>query len=345
MTRFHWLVEKRVGAFVPPGGVAPCAGEPGLVDVMCEAELPGCARTLRACLTMQAAALTDAAPRDLGIALAYGDAPGLEWRGPLATALATAFAREGYLVVREIGPHSDEVARQRAFEKCLDTAATSPYGRRIARWLLAGLGNGARVAAVAGARARAAVAGQMLFAYPLAAPMPTIKGSTMPDSAMPLLRLIVPALLVAPGADGACPLAALRMALKAATSPDVRLVVAEGTDGSFRAPGAAAVSPELLASLLRDALAFAAAAAGGRLDDCGLARVKGPEDGAPTPAQLAAVQAAHLRMQEEDALAFQAPPLSLLPPEEEADDAAAGGGGGEQQQDGTAGGGGGDGGA
>jgi hypothetical protein len=57
--------------------------------------------------------------------------------------------------------------------------------------------------------------------------MPTIKGSTMPDSCMPLLRLMVPALLVAPGEDPECPLVALRSALRVAGSPDVRLVVVE----------------------------------------------------------------------------------------------------------------------
>lgn len=71
-------------------------------------------------------------------------------------------------MLREVGPRTDEVVRQRVFEKCLDAAATSPYARRVTKWLLGGPGSGARVAAVAGARARAVVVGQLLFAYPLA---------------------------------------------------------------------------------------------------------------------------------------------------------------------------------
>jgi alpha-beta hydrolase superfamily lysophospholipase len=59
------------------------------------------------------------------------------------------------------------------------------------------------------------------------APMPTIKGSQMPDSCMPLLRVSVPTLLVAGDADAACPVAALRTAVRAMASPDVRLVVAQ----------------------------------------------------------------------------------------------------------------------
>jgi hypothetical protein len=79
----------------------------------------------------------------------------------------------GHVVVRDAGPSEPEVRRQRAVEKLLDAAATSPYARASPRWVLLGLGRGARVAAVVGARARSAVAGQALVAYPLA-----VKGGT-----------------------------------------------------------------------------------------------------------------------------------------------------------------------
>ena len=57
--------------------------------------------------------------------------------------------------------------------------------------------------------------------------MPTIKGSQMPDSCMPLLRVAPPALLLAGVADPACPVVALRSAVRAMGSGDVRLVVAQ----------------------------------------------------------------------------------------------------------------------
>jgi hypothetical protein len=71
-------------------------------------------------------------------------------------------------VLRETGPCDCEVRRQRAFEKALDAAATSPYARGVRRWVLAGLGGGARIAAVVGARARSPVVAQALLGYPLA---------------------------------------------------------------------------------------------------------------------------------------------------------------------------------
>ncbi|KIY97202.1 hypothetical protein MNEG_10759 [Monoraphidium neglectum] len=228
--------------------------------------------------------------------------------------------RAGFVVVRDAGPAAPEVRRQRVFEKALDAAATSPFARLAPRWVLAGLGAGARVAAVVGARARSSVVAQVLVAYPLAAPMPTIKGSQMPDSCMPLLRVSVPTLLVAGDADAACPVAALRTAVRAMASPDVRLVVAQGVDGSLSAPGAeppGPVSAPLAAALAAAVLEFVAAAAAGRLDTCGLQRAKGPDDGPPAGGGLAALQAAHVRMQEEDALAYQQGPSGLLPAEGE----------------------------
>jgi len=81
----------------------------------------------------------------------------------------TPHAALGYMVAREVGPPSaSEVRRQRVVEKVLDVAATSPFARLVRRWVLVGFGTGARVAAVVGARARSAIAGQVLFGYPLA---------------------------------------------------------------------------------------------------------------------------------------------------------------------------------
>lgn len=267
------------------------------------------------------------------------DAPALRraaapWRPPPLRCAAVRARpppwRAGFIVVRDVGPVADEVQRQRAFEKVLDAAATSPFARLVPRWVVGGAGAGARVAAVAGARARSSVAGEVLLAYPLAvsgerraeharasgwrvraarrdvvpgaatpsaclrrapqtprrllhasthlartarlhgtraarahpcthatcthvhtrhkraqAPMPTIKGSQMPDSCMPLLRVSPPALLLAGDADPACPVVALRSAVRAMASGDVRLVVAQ-VGGRLAGAGAAACGVLLL---------------------------------------------------------------------------------------------------
>jgi hypothetical protein len=66
--------------------------------------------------------------------------------------------------------HSDgkELRRQRLFEKALDVCATSPFARFVQRWVLAGVGHGARLAAIVGSRARGNVCGYMFVAYPVA---------------------------------------------------------------------------------------------------------------------------------------------------------------------------------
>ncbi|KAI8476866.1 MAG: hypothetical protein J3K34DRAFT_399667 [Monoraphidium minutum] len=270
--------------------------------------------------------MAEGATRDVGVLLGHGGAGAFDWQGQLATDLATALAQAGYLVVRDVGPPLPEVTRQRAFEKVLDAAATSPFARLTPRWVLAGLGPGARVAAVVGARARSSIAAEVLIGYPLAAPMPTIKGSQMPDSCMPLLRVAPPALLVAGDGDAACPVAALRSAVKAMASGDVRLVVAQGVDGAFSAPGAdppGSVAPALRSAICASVLEFVGAAAAGRLEQCALQRAKGPDDGPPTGSALTALQQAQIRMQEEDALAYQQDATTLLPPDGAQADAAA----------------------
>jgi hypothetical protein len=99
------------------------------------------------------------------------------WRQPVATNPSNQPNQtkppqpSGFIVAREVKPspsaNPPEPRRQRALEKVLDTAATSPYARAVRRWAIAGLGGGARVAAAAAARARSAVAGQVLVGYPL----------------------------------------------------------------------------------------------------------------------------------------------------------------------------------
>lgn len=66
--------------------------------------------------------------------------------------------------------HSDgrESRRQRLYEKALDVCATSPFARFVQRWVLAGVGHGARLAAVVGSRVRGTVSGYVLVSYPVA---------------------------------------------------------------------------------------------------------------------------------------------------------------------------------
>ena len=76
------------------------------------------------------------------------------------------FIMTGHVVMRYHCP-TKEQRRQRIFEKVLDACATSPYGRMCTRWVLAGVGSGARVAAAVGTRCRGVMAGFVLMGYPL----------------------------------------------------------------------------------------------------------------------------------------------------------------------------------
>lgn len=71
--------------------------------------------------------------------------------------------------MRFIAPHpsTPESRRVALFEKAVDVAATCPYARSVNRWVLAGLGSGARVAALAAPRVRSLVAGYVFLSYPL----------------------------------------------------------------------------------------------------------------------------------------------------------------------------------
>lgn len=72
----------------------------------------------------------------------------------------------GHVVVRY---HSSakELRRQRTYEKALDVCATSPFARFVQKWVLGGIGHGARLAAIVGPRARATVCGYVFMSYPL----------------------------------------------------------------------------------------------------------------------------------------------------------------------------------
>lgn len=72
----------------------------------------------------------------------------------------------GYLVVR-YNCNGKEQYRQTVLSKTLDAAATSPYARRVNRWVLAGVGHGARTAASIANCVKGVIAGLVLISYPL----------------------------------------------------------------------------------------------------------------------------------------------------------------------------------
>jgi pimeloyl-ACP methyl ester carboxylesterase len=117
---------------------------------------------------------------------------------PASAALALqALALEGFPVMRNVCDMK-ELRRLRLFEKAIDASARNPYTRaRVTRWIVAGLGNGARVAAACANKGSARIAAGLLLSYPLLDPYPAIgKGGGHPDSSKPLLKMEVPMLLV-----------------------------------------------------------------------------------------------------------------------------------------------------
>ena len=99
-----------------------------------------------------------------------------------------------------------ELRRLRLFEKAIDAASKNPYTRSVTRWILAGVGNGARVAATCAAKATERVAASVLLSYPLLEPYPAIgKGGGHPDSTKPLLKTVLPLLFVHSEHDRASP--------------------------------------------------------------------------------------------------------------------------------------------
>ncbi|KAG1665405.1 hypothetical protein FOA52_015815 [Chlamydomonas sp. UWO 241] len=241
MVRFHWHVENGYAAFVPPGGMTPSKDCPGVQHAIVEIELAGQQGNVEALLTVPPAYLKDTDVKDVGVILAHGmDADG--WRCRLLTRVAEELAAAGHVVIR-FHCAQKEYRRQKIFEKTLDACATSPFARMCTRWVLGGVGNGARVAAAVGARCRGTIAGLLLIGYPLTDPMPTTKGSTMPDSLAPLAKLEAPLCFVMAagtgGGDtgekegsGACA-DALATALPQITSSEVRVLEVQGVDSSL----------------------------------------------------------------------------------------------------------------
>lgn len=98
----------------------------------------------------------------------------------------------------------------RMFEKALDAAIRCPYAQEVEGWVVAGLGNGARIAASIGAKRKSQVAGAVLMSYPLWEPTPPAgKGAGSPDSTGPLRKLECPLLMIHARQDSSVPLASI----------------------------------------------------------------------------------------------------------------------------------------
>eukprot|EP00891_Asterochloris_glomerata_P001205 jgi/Astpho2/1205/fgenesh1_pg.00022_%23_14_t len=171
--------------------------------------------------------------KQVGIILGH-DIEAHEWKGPLMSELAHSLAAQGFVVGRYCC-RTFEVKRRQMYEKALDALATSPVARGVNRWLLAGIGNGARVAAVVSQLCRGVKAGVALMSYPVNEAMPTHVGMKRSadesneggdNSEGPLVSLEVPTLFVSTKQDPhAGSLLMVRSRMRRA--PDVRLEVLE----------------------------------------------------------------------------------------------------------------------
>ncbi|GLI66835.1 hypothetical protein VaNZ11_010791, partial [Volvox africanus] len=248
MVRFQWHVEDGLGASVGPGQLVYLRDH-GVLQAMVEIEMPGGEGPLDACMNIPPNYNTDSGVKELGIVFAHGSDVS-DWRGRLLTELAVSLARMGFLVMRHIShPSVTEARRVAMFEKVADVAATSPYARGVTRWVLAGQGGGARVAALAGHRVRSAVGGFVFMSYPLkeapetplpedagaqAAGVPAPFAASSPDSSGPLLGLTAPVLFVTASTDPLISETALVELGPRMSTPDVRSVVLPDVDSHFR---------------------------------------------------------------------------------------------------------------
>ncbi|GMH32674.1 hypothetical protein BSKO_00508 [Bryopsis sp. KO-2023] len=251
MVRYHWHVEDGYGCLVPPGQIT-CNQEIGVLHAAVEFEIPGQAGPVQALITAPFDYLV--ATKDVGVALAHGQ-NAEEWKGKLMTDVAVALAREGYVVVRYYCKQKEQ-RRQRIFEKALDACATSPFARHVLRWVLAGVGNGARVAAAVGTRCRGTMAGFILMSYPLKDPMPSNKGGPAPDSRAPLKKLESPILFITGSRDKYCSLEDLKELEPDMPSEDKRLIRMQDLDQNFKTLSGKGPLPAAISNLCSACLEF-----------------------------------------------------------------------------------------
>ncbi|KAG2446642.1 hypothetical protein HYH02_008214 [Chlamydomonas schloesseri] len=276
MVRFHWHVEDGLAASVQPGQLTYMR-DAGVLQAMVEIELGSQGGVMDACLHIPPNYTTDGGVKELGVVIAHGDDVS-DWRGRLILDLAIHLARAGFFVMRFIAPHpsTPEPRRVALYEKAVDVAATCPYARAVNRWVLAGLGSGARVAALAAPRVRSLVAGYVFMSYPLREALHTVDAAGQPlsgpDSSGPLLGLGAPSLYVCGAADplvGEHALAELAGAGRLG-SRDVRVLVLPDTDHHFRMLNGKGPMPGTIRLVLHGVLEFLNAAAVQRMDLCKL---------------------------------------------------------------------------
>ncbi|KAG2435184.1 hypothetical protein HXX76_007267 [Chlamydomonas incerta] len=276
MVRFHWHVEDGLAASVQPGQLTYMR-DAGVLQAMVEIELGAQGGIMDACLHIPPNYTTDGGVKELGVVIAHGDDVS-DWRGRLIMDLAIHLARAGFFVMRFIAPHpsTPEPRRVALFEKAVDVAATCPYARAVNRWVLAGLGSGARVAALAAARLRSVVAGYVFLSYPLREPMLALDAAGQPlsaaDSSGPLLGLGAPSLFICGAADPLISEHGLAELVGAGRlgSRDVRMLLLPETDHHFRLLSGKGPMPGTIRLVLHGVLEFLNAAAVQRLDLCKL---------------------------------------------------------------------------
>ncbi|EFJ41882.1 hypothetical protein VOLCADRAFT_98112, partial [Volvox carteri f. nagariensis] len=307
MVRFQWHVEDGLGASVGPGQLVYLRDH-GVLQAMVEIEMPGGSGPLEACMNIPQNYNTDSGRRSV-VARCGGppDSRRVEPAGQLAVhyctlSVTTGWSLDdrcaekheaGFLVMRYIcHPSASESRRVAVYEKAADVAATSPYARGVTRWVLAGLGAGARVAALAGSRVRSTVAGYVLMSYPLKEEMPedmeaaaaaadtaassaaaVAAAAAAADSSGPLLGLKAPVLFVTSSADPLVNEATLLELGPRMMTSDVRSVVLQDVDPHFRTLTGKGPHAATLRAVNAAFHEFLNAASAYRMDSCKLPRI------------------------------------------------------------------------
>ncbi|CAD7700200.1 unnamed protein product [Ostreobium quekettii] len=267
MVRFQWLVEEGYTCHTPLEKVV-YNQEHGVIFVTMEFEIPGQSGPVEALITVPPTYQDESKMKDVGVALGHG-MNAAEWKGKLMTDISVALAKQGYVVLRYFCKQKEQ-RRQRLFEKALDACATSPLARCVTRWVLAGIGNGARVAAAVGMRCRRSIAGFVFMSYPLNEPMPSNKGAPAPDSAGPLVKLAAPLLFITASHDKFCKVEDLKGLSEKMPSSDMRLMVLQDHDQNFRTLSGKGPLSSAISMLCSATLEFVNAIQNNALDLCTL---------------------------------------------------------------------------
>ncbi|KAJ9527432.1 hypothetical protein QJQ45_025702 [Haematococcus lacustris] len=303
--RFYWHCEDGWGAHIPVGGMHRSTSS-GVLHATVIIEMGGQASNVDALMSFPSTYLEDgqactpSAPyctqathahhachtvrkmSPLAVLMAHGPQADTA-RGKLMGQLASSLAAAGHLVVR-YQCSSKEARRLKVLEKVLDAASTSPFARHVDRWLLVGLGTGARVAAIVGSRCRATVAAYAFLAYPVVESGPPAKGPATLEPGGPLARLTQPLFFVQAGADTAGRPEEVQALAPRLPSCDIRLETVQAVDGMFRdiltkASPSATTRQKLTAWVLE----YATAVAGRKLGSCRLTCIRSLPDSLALP--------------------------------------------------------------